>query len=50
MYLLFVVFTTFLIYLCLTEEYFIYNIALVSTKHQHESAIDLPMFPPILFN
>ena len=30
----------------LIEGYLLYSISLVSTKHQHESVIGLPMSPP----
>ena len=30
----------------LIEGYLLYSISLVSTKHQHETTIGLPMLPP----
>ena len=35
-----------IIYLFLIEGWLLYSIVLVSTKHQHKSAIGLPMSPP----
>ena len=35
-----------ILYLFLMEVYLLYSIMLGSTKHQQESAIDLPMSPP----
>ena len=34
------------LFLFLIERYLLYSIVLVSAKHQHESAIGIPMSPP----
>ena len=39
-------FLFFLFYLFIIEGSMLYSIMLVSTKHQHESAIALPVSPP----